>query len=175
MPSPPNPARVKAMPSLRLLAALLVLLASPAAASVPANDPDPRPACRVDATTGKRVCCRTCSRGKACGNSCIAAYKTCHRGVGCACNAGGYSSGRSSSDSRSRQLTATARPSETMREVQRRLKRLGYYSGEIDGVNGATTRAAIRSFQRDYGIEPADGVAGTATRARLRREATRRG
>ncbi|MBD0320889.1 MAG: peptidoglycan-binding protein [Gemmatimonadetes bacterium] len=153
------------MTSLRLLAAFLLLAAHPPAAR--ASDPDPRPACRVDAA-GRRVCCRTCSRGKACGNSCIAAYKTCHRGVGCACDAGGGSSSGS-------RLTATARPAATMREVQRMLKRLGYYGGEINGVDGAATRAAVRAFQRDSGIRPADGIAGTATRARLRREASRGG
>src|SRR6185503_7029391 len=32
-------------------------------------------------------CCRVCTRGKACGNSCISANKQCHQPVGCACNA----------------------------------------------------------------------------------------
>jgi hypothetical protein len=31
-------------------------------------------------------CCRICSAGKACGNSCIQASKTCHKGRGCSCN-----------------------------------------------------------------------------------------
>lgn len=31
-------------------------------------------------------CCRVCHKGKACGNSCIAANKTCHQTGGCACN-----------------------------------------------------------------------------------------
>lgn len=31
-------------------------------------------------------CCRVCSKGKACGNSCISARYTCHQGRGCACN-----------------------------------------------------------------------------------------
>lgn len=31
-------------------------------------------------------CCKVCSKGKACGNSCIARWKTCHKGRGCACN-----------------------------------------------------------------------------------------
>ena len=31
-------------------------------------------------------CCKICSKGKACGNSCIARWKTCHKGKGCACN-----------------------------------------------------------------------------------------
>jgi hypothetical protein len=32
-------------------------------------------------------CCKVCTAGKACGNTCIAAYKTCHVGPGCACDA----------------------------------------------------------------------------------------
>jgi beta-lactamase superfamily II metal-dependent hydrolase len=32
-------------------------------------------------------CCRTCTRGKACGNSCINAANQCHQPPGCACNA----------------------------------------------------------------------------------------
>jgi hypothetical protein len=31
-------------------------------------------------------CCALCDRGKACGNSCIASWKNCHKGRGCACN-----------------------------------------------------------------------------------------
>jgi len=34
-----------------------------------------------------RACCKVCTTGKACGNTCIAAYKTCHVGPGCACDA----------------------------------------------------------------------------------------
>jgi hypothetical protein len=33
-----------------------------------------------------RYCCKICSTGKACGNSCIARWKTCHKGKGCACD-----------------------------------------------------------------------------------------
>jgi len=32
-------------------------------------------------------CCKYCSRGKACGNTCIARNKTCRVGHGCACDA----------------------------------------------------------------------------------------
>lgn len=32
-------------------------------------------------------CCRVCTTGKACGNSCIQETKVCHKGKGCACNA----------------------------------------------------------------------------------------
>lgn len=31
-------------------------------------------------------CCKICRKGKACGNSCISASYTCHKGPGCACN-----------------------------------------------------------------------------------------
>lgn len=32
-----------------------------------------------------RSCCKVCSRGCPCGNSCISCAKTCHKGPGCAC------------------------------------------------------------------------------------------
>lgn len=32
------------------------------------------------------ACCKTCRAGKACGNSCIARSKACHRPPGCACD-----------------------------------------------------------------------------------------
>lgn len=31
-------------------------------------------------------CCKVCSNGKACGDSCISRSKTCQKVVGCACN-----------------------------------------------------------------------------------------
>ena len=31
-------------------------------------------------------CCKICTKGKACGDSCIAAGETCTKGAGCACN-----------------------------------------------------------------------------------------
>jgi hypothetical protein len=45
---------------------------------------DPEPTWTVPART--RACCKYCDAGKACGNSCIARWKTCHKGVGCACD-----------------------------------------------------------------------------------------
>jgi len=35
----------------------------------------------------RTACCRVCSAGKACGNSCIARDRQCHQPAGCACNA----------------------------------------------------------------------------------------
>lgn len=32
------------------------------------------------------ACCKRCSKGKACGDSCISRSKTCHKGQGCACD-----------------------------------------------------------------------------------------
>ena len=31
-------------------------------------------------------CCKRCSKGKACGDSCIARDRTCRKGTGCACD-----------------------------------------------------------------------------------------
>lgn len=38
------------------------------------------------AATPGYACCKICTKGKACGNSCIARWKTCHKRKGCACN-----------------------------------------------------------------------------------------
>jgi hypothetical protein len=56
--------------------AALLLAAGPASLSP----------CAVAAEGFARGCCKTCSAGKACGDSCIARSKTCHKGKGCACN-----------------------------------------------------------------------------------------
>lgn len=37
-------------------------------------------------------------------------------------------------------------------QVQENLRRLGYYKGTVDGLNGPSTRAAIRSYQVDRGL-----------------------
>ena len=34
----------------------------------------------------QQACCKICTRGKACGNTCIAQDKVCHVGPGCACD-----------------------------------------------------------------------------------------
>jgi hypothetical protein len=40
----------------------------------------------AETTTGTGSCCRVCTTGKACGDSCISASATCNVGPGCACN-----------------------------------------------------------------------------------------
>jgi len=51
--------------------------------------------------------------------------------------------------------------------IQKALKKAGYYSGAIDGKVGPGTRDAIASFQKDNGLT-ADGVCGRATWAKLK-------
>ena len=36
--------------------------------------------------TDSARCCKVCSKGKACGDSCISRDKECHKGKGCACD-----------------------------------------------------------------------------------------
>lgn len=46
--------------------------------------------------------------------------------------------------------------------IQTKLKRWGYYNGNIDGIYGSQTLAAVKYFQRKNGLT-ADGIAGTRT------------
>lgn len=67
-------------------AALLLLAATAADNPSPACDVTLRPAwAQLDTIPNK--CCKICRKGKACGDTCIAKDKTCHKGKGCACNA----------------------------------------------------------------------------------------
>ena len=49
-----------------------------------------------------------------------------------------------------------------VKEVQRRLKQWGYYSGSVDGIFGAGTKKAVIAFQKKNGLT-ADGIVGKAT------------
>ena len=55
---------------------------------------------------------------------------------------------------------------ETVRTIQTKLKRWGYYSGSVDGIYGSATVEAVKSFQRKNGLT-ADGVCGKKTLAAL--------
>ena len=51
---------------------------------------------------------------------------------------------------------------ETVTEIQEKLSQWGYYSGEIDGIYGSRTEAAVCQFQAKNGLT-VDGIAGPAT------------
>ncbi|MBM7651462.1 N-acetylmuramoyl-L-alanine amidase [Neobacillus cucumis] len=51
-------------------------------------------------------------------------------------------------------------------ELQSRLKYIGFYHGNIDGVFGWSTYWALRNFQYEFGL-PIDGLAGETTKAKL--------
>ena len=51
---------------------------------------------------------------------------------------------------------------EEVRQIQTKLKRWGYYSGNVDGIYGSATLAAVKSFQKKNGLT-VDGIAGTKT------------
>ncbi len=51
-------------------------------------------------------------------------------------------------------------------QIQQKLTNYGYYSYTIDGIYGSRTTAAVKRFQRDWGLT-ADGVCGDATLAAL--------
>jgi peptidoglycan hydrolase-like protein with peptidoglycan-binding domain len=61
--------------------------------------------------------------------------------------------------------------SQDVREVQLRLRTVGYEPGPIDGLFGPLTEAAVRSFQHAHGLAT-DGVVGPRTDAALRRAGT---
>lgn len=50
----------------------------------PTPTPTPQPPRESDG--GRAGCCKICTKGKACGNTCISRGYTCHVGPGCACN-----------------------------------------------------------------------------------------
>lgn len=49
-----------------------------------------------------------------------------------------------------------------VRQIQTKLKNWGYYSGNVDGIFGSQTKAAVIWFQKKNGLT-ADGIAGPAT------------
>lgn len=88
---------------LRILATLLALVVSmdvayaekPAASAAPwfaQGHPENRllrsiaPGGKANSNATPLACCKVCSVGKACGNTCISREKTCHVGQGCACD-----------------------------------------------------------------------------------------
>ncbi len=61
----------------------------------------------------------------------------------------------------SEEIVVTASQSEN-KQIQQKLKDLGYYYGNIDGILGNQSVTAIKNFQRDYGLS-VDGIVGPNT------------
>ncbi len=55
---------------------------------------------------------------------------------------------------------------ESVSELQAALKLLGFYTGEVDGIYGDGTAAAVTDFQRSAGVKP-DGIVNATTWTRL--------
>lgn len=55
---------------------------------------------------------------------------------------------------------------EEVRQIQTKLKRWGYYSGNVDGIYGTQTLNAVKYFQRKNGLA-VDGIAGPKTLAAM--------
>ena len=53
-----------------------------------------------------------------------------------------------------------------VKNLQTKLKKLGYYSGTVDSTFGSGTYTAVRAFQKKYNLT-ADGVAGSETLKKL--------
>ena len=53
-----------------------------------------------------------------------------------------------------------------VKDLQTKLKKLGYYDGTVDSTFGSGTYTAVRAFQKKYNLT-ADGVAGSETLKRL--------
>ena len=51
---------------------------------------------------------------------------------------------------------------QTVKTIQTKLKRWGYYKGSVDGIFGSQTKSAVQYFQRKNGLV-ADGIVGKAT------------
>lgn len=60
----------------------------------------------------------------------------------------------------------------TTKQRQNLLAYLGYYSGDIDGIYGQQTKAAVEDFQEAFGGISVDGVAGQETEKALRHAVT---
>jgi hypothetical protein len=81
--------RFRAGETMKALALILALLSTPAFAADytpwPGQEPPPIAAAWVEMAQQRDACCKHCTKGKPCGNSCIAASSKCKQAPGCAC------------------------------------------------------------------------------------------
>lgn len=70
-----------------LLAAVIIAVTPPAAPAPPLSDLIKPPSIEnmTPRPTFAQECCKRCSKGKPCGDSCISRKKQCQKGKGCAC------------------------------------------------------------------------------------------
>lgn len=59
-------------------------------------------------------------------------------------------------------LSSFGSKGEEVRQIQKKLKSLSFYTGIVDGVYGTATKNAVTAFQKSCGIK-ADGIAGPTT------------
>ncbi len=64
------------------------------------------------------------------------------------------------------QLIRQGSTGSTVKEIQRRLKAWGYYTGSVDGIFGPLTESAVRYFQRTNRLA-VDGIVGAQTAAAI--------
>ena len=60
------------------------------------------------------------------------------------------------------------RVSASAKEIQRALKKAGYYEGTVDGKLGAKSQKSITNFQKDHGLGN-DGIVGQKTWSELKK------
>lgn len=70
------------------------------------------------------------------------------------------------SDAFSQQVVKVGTEGSDVREMQYRLKHLGFYTGTVDGIFGWRSYWALRNFQYEFGL-PVDGVLGPKTKVKL--------
>ncbi|HZG81698.1 MAG TPA: peptidoglycan-binding protein, partial [Brevibacillus sp.] len=70
------------------------------------------------------------------------------------------------SDAFSKQIVKVGAQGQDVREMQGRLKLLGFYTGKVDGVFGWRSYWALRNFQYEFGLN-VDGVLGPKTKLKL--------
>ncbi len=64
------------------------------------------------------------------------------------------------------QVIETGLTTSQIKTIQQKLKNWGYYTGNVDGIYGSQTRAAVRWFQQNNGLS-VDGIVGSQTAAAL--------
>lgn len=69
-------------------------------------------------------------------------------------------------NSQNAEITHGATTTAENRTIQTKLKRWGYYKGQVDGIYGSQTREAVRYFQSKNGLS-VDGIVGPKTAAAL--------